>query len=307
MNKMKIYEISVLVVTAILLLVNVLFIKNAIIGINIIIWGVILTAVPYGVYNYITYKRMKDMESVLPMFLRSIADHSKSGLNLYDCFKMASKEDYGPLSKELKKMVSEASWNVGMNKAIKKFIDRTDSKTIKRVMYIIMQAYISGGDITKISESLAANLEKIKEIEKKRKSLMSQHVTMIYAIFFIFIGIVLVLLKFMAPMMSISMGASQFGMSFGGDPCSVCHDPIVCIGCPIFNSVCLSLGLGKTMGAQCYYKGMFFTMILIQAVFSGLISGVIESNSLKAGLKHLIIMSLSGILIFMLIGWLGII
>lgn len=307
MNKIKIYELSAAIVTLVLLLVNIIFIKNAIIGINIIIWGIILTAVPYGVYSYVSYKKMKDMESVLPMFLRSISEHSKSGLNLYDCFRASSKEDFGPLSKELKKIVSEASWNVGMNKSIKKFIDNTKSKTIKRVMYIILQAYISGGDITKISESLAANLEKIREIERKRKSLMSQHVTMIYAIFFIFIGIVLILLKFMAPMMNMSMGASQFGMSFGGDPCDVCHDPLFCVGCPIFNSMCLSLGLGKSIGAQCYYKGMFFSMIMIQAIFSGLISGVIESNSLKAGIKHLIIMGLSGILIFMLIGWLGII
>ncbi len=295
------------VATVILLVINILWIKNSIIGINIIIWGLILTFVPYGIYNYISYKRMKDMESVLPSFLRSIAERSKSGMNLYECFKQASKQDFGALTPELKKIVSEASWNVGMNKAIKKFINRTDSKTIKRVMYILLQAYISGGDITKISENLASNLEHIKEIENKRKSLMAQHVTMIYAIFFIFIGIIIILLKFMMPMMSMGENMGGFGLNFGGNPCDICNDPLVCFGCPLFNSICMLAGLGKSADIGCYYKGMFFSMIIIQAIFSGFIAGVIESNSLRAGLKHVILMTFSGVFIFLLIGWLGII
>ncbi len=309
MRKIRIYQLVVGTLMIVGLIISIAVLRSKIVATNIFLWGLALILVPSGIYNYITYKRMKEMEEQLPRFLRGISEFSKSGMNLYESFKRASKEDYGILTKELRKIVSEASWNVGMDRAIRKFISRTESKRIRRIMFILLQAYKSGGDITRITESLAANMEKIKEIENRKKTLMSQHVTMIYAVFFIFIGISLLLLKFMMPMLTMSkqMSATGFGFTFGIDPCDVCTNPVVCAGCPIFNSVCIAFGLGDEYGISCYYKGLFFTMIFVQAIFSGLICGVIESNSLRAGIKHSILMSLSGVFVFLIAGWLGII
>jgi len=309
MKKIRLYQIVISIIALVALIISMVILKNKMISINIIIWSFVILFSLSGIYNYINYKRTKEMEIQMPRFLRSLSEFSKSGMSLYDSFKQVSKENYGPLTKELKKIVSEASWNVGMNKAIKRFISRTDSKRIKRIMFIILQAYKSGGNITKISGSLASNIEQIKEIEDTKKNLMSQQVTMMYAIFFIFIGISLLILKFMMPMLSINtkMTSAGFGLSFGQNPCDVCTNPITCIGCPAFNYVCIIMGLDNKVGIKCYYKGLFFTVVLIQGIFSGLISGIIESNSLRAGIKHSIIMSLSGIFIFLIVSWLSII
>ncbi len=309
MKKIRMYQIAILIAILILLAVSIFILKSRITTINIIIWGSVILFSSSAIYNYLNYKRTKAMELQLPRFLRSISEYSKSGMNLYDSFKNTSKENFGPLTDELKKIVAEASWNVGMDKAIKRFVSRTESKRIKKIMLIILQAYQSGGNITRISQSLAANMEKIKEIEDTKKNLMSQQVMMMYAVFFVFIGISLLILKFMMPMLSLNsqMGGETFGLSTGGNPCDFCKNPITCISCPVFTSMSLAVGLSKSPGAKCYYKGLFFTMVLIQGIFSGLISGVIESNSLRAGIKHVIVMSVSGALIFLIVAWLGII
>ncbi len=50
-----------------------------------------------------------------------------------------------------------------------------------------------------------------------------------------------------------------------------------------------------------YYKSLFLVMIVIQAVFSGLIAGQIASDSVTAGGKHSLILLFSGFIIFILV------
>lgn len=62
-----------------------------------------------------------------------------------------------------------------------------------------------------------------------------------------------------------------------------------------------SLDFGPAKAPESYYRSLFLVMIIIQGFFSGLIAGQIVSDSVSAGIKHSLIMTLSGFFIFVLV------
>jgi hypothetical protein len=108
------------------------------------------------------------------------------------------------------------------------------------------------------------------------------------------------------PMLSINVeeGLISFGFK---DPCEICAglSHVYCIACLTFNTVAKIFFLGT--GIEGYYRGLFFSMLLVQGIFSGLVCGQIAENSASAGLKHSLILTLIGLGIFMILVRLGVV
>lgn len=231
---------------------------------------------PYFVYQYFEYSRMKSIEAKFPEFLRNLAETQRSGINLSQAIYMARKTDYGPLSQEIGLMADQLSWGIPFPKVIEHMEHRlSESTLVKRAMVIIREAYHSGGDIADVMESVSTNAVLIKDLESERQSKLSQQVLVMYVIFFIFLGMLVVLQKVLAPLFVMqSAGASSGGASF------------------------LSLSAGQF--GPSYYRSIFLNMILIQGFFSGLIAGQLGEGKALAGIKHSAIMLVAGLAIFTL-------
>ena len=87
-----------------------------------------------------------------------------------------------------------------------------------------------------------------------------------HVIYFVFIGVIVGLQKFLMPTLAFS-GASKFGM-----------------------------GPTETVS----YKDVFQNLVIIQGVFSGLAIGKMSEGSILAGLKHLIVFVAIGFTAFTL-------
>jgi hypothetical protein len=130
-----------------------------------------------------------------------------------------------------------------------------------------------------------------------------------YAIFYIFLGISLALISFLLKFPEIP-GAEQLEvLPIGRSPCEGCINSQagICFVCNIFFHLCKSFEFGIASSPRCYYNAMFMLMIIIQGIFSGLIAGLVGSNSIIAGVKHSLIMSISGFIVFLIVSQLGII
>ena len=140
-------------------------------------------------------------------------------------------------------------------------------------------------------ETTASDMLALRETEKERKTMVLQHVMVIYAIYFIFLGIIIGLSKTLMPVLEINTEAAAIGgLCTFQDPCLVClaSNPL-CISCAIFGVVSQMFNLGT--GAVAYYNSLFVLMALIQGIFSGLVAGQIGENSVIAGVKHSVIMT----------------
>ncbi|MEK6888121.1 MAG: type II secretion system F family protein [Candidatus Aenigmatarchaeota archaeon] len=299
------------VVIFILLVVVAAYVGSIALIVDMIFLGMLVLVVPYSVYKFFRLKKIKSYEDQFPNFLRDISESQRAGLSLIQSIQAVSKSDYGSLSKEIKKINNQLSWNIPMERVLKSFVDRvSDSKTIVRALMIIDQANKSGGNVEDTMESLARNIESIRDAQQEKNILLNQQVLMMYAIFFIFLGITIALIKFLIPLLEAQAQTGGFGIQgFNPNPCSVCTESLdfECTGCKTFEAIGTAFDLGKSNDTATYYKSLFLAMILVQGFFSGLIAGQIGSDSVTVGIKHSLIMLLSGFIIFIIVVKTGIV
>ncbi len=292
-----------IILAAVLIVISFFFYENVGIMGNLILLALILVVIPYACISYFEYKKIKSMEEQLPLFLLDLSEAQKIGMTLPEALKQVSKTDYGKLTEEIKKINYQISWGVNTQEAMNNFaLKLKKSKLIGRVVRIINEAYSSGGDIARTMEATASDITAIKEAEKERRAITYQHMLIMYAIYYIFIGIVIGLSQTLIPLMELDIQSSGIigGIMTFSDPCEVClNNPgIYCINCSVFSVVCQMFGIETS----CYYYALFLLMAIVQGVFSGLVAGQIGEGSVTAGLKHSSIMTISGfgILFFLL-------
>ena len=254
-----------------------------------VILSVFIMATPYLVMRYSKFKALKEMEEKFPMFLRDMIESIRSGMPFHKALLITSKFDYGKLSKEVKKTANQISWGIPFDKAIEQFAERLkSSKRLYTALKTIKESYLSGGDVVSILESVADTNIMLEESEKEKKSVLSQYVVLMYAVCFLFVGIVAAINKLMVPIFQITdvPGASEvLGIS---NPCEVCQG-MECPICSIFKSACVAFSI-ETENIGCYYTSLFFFMTIVEAASCGLVAGQISENSLVAGIKHSLIM-----------------
>ena len=293
------------------LLLTSVYIGNIALIVNMLFLGMLILIVPYSLYKFFRLKKIRAYESDFPNFLRDVSESLRAGLSMIQSIQAGAKSDYGALTSEIQKINNQLSWNVPLDRVLKNFNNRvSDSKIITRSLMIIDQANKSGGNIEDTMESLANHIESIKEAQQEKSVLLNQQVMMMYAIFFIFLGITIALIKFLIPLLQTQAQTGGVGIQgFNPNPCSFCvnNPDTACFGCNAFGTITVAFDLGDPAEQASYYKSLFLAMILIQGFFSGLIAGQIGSESVAVGIKHSLIMLLSGFIVFILLAKTGII
>ena len=301
----------------VLILIGFLSKDPRIIG-NTIIISMLIIIIPQSYFSYLEFRKIKEIEKKFPEFLRDLVESIRSGLPLYKAIILVSKYDYGKeLSKEVKKMGNQLTWGLRVEKVLDNFIERVKgSKKLVVATEMIKQCYITGGDIVGVLESLAENLITLDEIESDRKSILNQYIILLYIISFIFLVIVVLLIKLLVPMFEEKKEETLALMPLK-NPCSYIGyakslkeittppyytTPISYLSCSLMNGVSSLLFLDFEKLSS-YYKTLFFLTILVQSFFAGLVAGISAHGSVRAGIKHSLILSMINCGVFiMLIG-----
>lgn len=181
-----------------------------------------------------------------------------------------------------------------------------DSKMLSRSISILLETYRSGGNVENILDTLKSSLLKIMESETYRKSTMQQHVMMMYGVFFMYLALIVMLGHFLIPMLDEmektpvgdNSGVTGLSLMTVASPCDSCSN-VLCFGtCGLFKLIAGMFNFG-TESLQVYYKSLFFTMVIVQGIFTGIIAGQISSKSWLDGLRHGFIMMFAGAIIIL--------
>jgi flagellar protein FlaJ len=280
--------LACLVPSAVLISLGIISSDLGVIG-NTIILSTFIMLIPQLLFRYERYRGIKEIEEKFPLFLRDVIESLRSGMPFHQTVLVSSNIDYGKLSKEVKKMANQLSWGMPFDKVIDQFAERMkSSKRLNTALKTIRETYISGGDVASTLESVADNSSILEEAEKERGSLLNQYVVLMYAICFMFIGIVAAINRLMVPIFQTSniVGVEQQLLA---NPCGNCMG-FSCTICNMFDFVALifKIPLGSIAA---YYTSLFFFMSMIEAMCCGLVAGQISENSMTAGIKHSIIMT----------------
>lgn len=287
--EIKIILISI-VITTIIIILGYATNNSGVVG-NGIILGIFLIAVPIVLFRYEKFKDIKEIEEKFPLFLRDVVEAIHSGMPFHQAIIVNSKLDYGRLSKEVKKMAHQISWGMPVDKVIDQFTERVkSSKRLHSSLKTVREAYLTGGDVVSTLDSVAGNLTQLDDAEKERQTLLNQYVVLMYAIAFIFVGILVSINKLLIPVFQVSQspgGAEAFGLT------SPCLNPFGVEGfiCDIYSLPAKYIFTIDPTTIGAYYTSLFFFMSVIVSISAGLVAGQISENSLTAGLKHSAIMT----------------
>jgi len=224
--------------------------------------AVVVTVFPPAVLDYADYRWKKSIDNHLPDLLRSIVQAQKIGMTLPQAIEEASKRRYGPLTKELKKMMVQMSWGVSFEEALQSLGRRVDTALVRRIVPVIIEASRSGGRVEKVFDPLEKFVQTTLNFDKERKTQTRPYVAITYVAFFVFLFTIVMLFKTFFVRMS--------ELSTTG-----------------FTAV-------MTPGEA---RRIFFHMSAIQAFFGGLMAGKMGEGTVGGGLKHSVILLTCGYLV----------
>ncbi|MEK6894392.1 MAG: type II secretion system F family protein [Nanoarchaeota archaeon] len=231
-------------------------------------------ALPFVVTTIFETNLEKEKNEQFLEFARALAENVKGGTPIGQSIKNMRNKNFGSLTENIGKLANQMSIGIPMSKALHTFAEDIGSVTVKRAISLIKEAEMAGGKIDDILDSVASSIYQIEKLKKERSAAISSLVVQGYIIFFIFIGIMLVMQFKIIPL----------------------TDQV--------NSVGGLEGIGGGIGAS---SGEGFStddlsrpllwMLLLQGLFSGLAIGKLSEGSVKAGVKHSFVMVIAAFLI----------
>jgi flagellar protein FlaJ len=198
-------------------------------------------------------------------FSRNLAASVTTGTPISKSIVNVSNKDYGVLTPYIKKLANQISLGIPLSEAMQTFADEVNSKVIQRAVGLIMEAERAGGEIDFILESVAKSISEVEKLKKERRAAIYNLAVQGYIIFFIFIGITLVMEFKILPLTS---GIGSIG-GFGG-----------------FSSGITAAPEQAAIFTVDQLTRPFLFLLLTQGLFTGLTIGKIGEGSLKAGIKH---------------------
>ncbi len=276
---------------------------------NAILLSTFIVAVPQFLMMYDRYVNIKEMEKKFPVFLRDIIESLNSGMPLHKSIISVSNYDYGKLSPEIRKISNQLTWGVPLEKVLNQFAKRMKkSKRLFTSIKIIRESHLSGGNVISTIDTVADNSKTLEDAEKERRSTLNQYVILMYVITLVFIGIIVAINNLMIPIFEVT--ASGAGDIIGVvNPCQSSSFGITNYVCSLYKGTAFFLFSIDPTTISAYYISLFFYMSLVQSIFSGLVAGQIGENSVRAGIKHSLIMvsiTLGSFYLLIYFGFLGV-
>jgi len=295
-------------------------------GGSLLILGLIVAVMPYGIISFLKNRAIREVEDQFPSFLKDLAESKRGGMSILQAFESAKETDYGRLNGEIEQIHDELTWGIPLPQVMAKFSRRMDSSdVIQESISILLQSFKSGGNITKTIESIAEDSTQLKETIQKKDSQIKQQILIMYIIYFLFVGITIGIYLMLSQLLGLgspNSGALQntdFLASSGGGVTNYCNGDIIyaeplCSTAKVFgfipsNITDFTSAYSQTYkyGQMAYYKALLFTMLMIQGVATGAVAGQISEGSPSAGIKHAIIMIPIAFITFMyLVGFTGV-
>lgn len=221
-------------------------------------------------------KKEQEINEMFLEFSRNLAESVNIGTPISKSIINMAKKKYGALTPHIEKLGNQISLGIPVHRAFENFASDVNNSVISRAVTLISEAERAGGEIDYILDSVAESISQIEKLKTERKAAVSSLVAQGYIIYFIFIGIMLMMefkiLPLAAQVSSLKgLSSNSLTLSEGA------------LQAPVFSSDNLS--------------NLFLSLLLAQGFFCGFAIGKLTEGNLKAGIKHSFIMMISAFLI----------
>lgn len=236
-------------------------------------------ALPFIIGLSLESKKDEKINTMFLEFTRNLAESVAAGTPISKAIVNMKKKNYGVLNENISKLANQIELGVPISFAFQTLADDIGNPLVKRAIALIREAERAGGEIDYILDSTAKSIAESEKLKKERKSAIYSLVVQGYIIFFIFIGIILVMEFKIVPLTS---GIGSIGGLTGN-----IQD---------FERQASSGATTAPTPPDDFTKP-FLYLLLTQGFFIGLVIGKLAEGSLKKGLKHSFILMIAALLI----------
>lgn len=236
--------------------------------------GVIVIVIPFIFQIIFQSRKEEEINEMFLEFSRNLAESVATGTPISKSIVNMRDKNFGALTPYIKKLANQIEIGIPLEKSLKTFAYEVNNPIISRAVNLISESERSGGEIEKILDSTARSIAEIEKLKEERKAAIANLVVQGYIVFFIFIGIMLVM-EFKILPLAISAG-SLSGITTGN----------VQIVDDVKNE------LNKDV-----LSNLFLYLLIAQGIFTGLAIGQLAEGSIKRGIKHSFILSASAFLV----------
>jgi len=239
---------------------------------------------PFWLGVFAENRRQKELEARFPDFVRNMTGAIKSGMPAAEAVIQVADTDYGALTPHVKKLSNQLEWSMPFHQAFVNFGKEAKNPVIRRAIATMTQAEKAGGNVEDVLTSITTSLIEIKKIREERKASIHAQVMQNYVIFFVFLGIMILIQNLLIPYM-LDFGADQdtgLGITTQ-DSGGLNLEAELNFSSPV-NFI-------RSFGSWLFsLKGIFLIMALTQGFFAGVVLGKLAEGDLTSGLKHSLIM-----------------
>ncbi|PLW79774.1 hypothetical protein C0585_06105 [Candidatus Woesearchaeota archaeon] len=253
--------------------------------IPLVIVAVTSAWIQFWVDFFFENQQKKDYEARFLDFVRNLVGAVKSGMPISKAIiHVAKTSDYGSLNRHIKKLSYQIEWALPVKKALMNFAASTHNDIIKRAISTVIEAEQAGGNIEDVLESITVSLIEIKKIKEQRRASIHSQVLQSYIIFFVFLGVMIVIQNILVPYIG-KMQATNIVGGAVGETAEMGLKTVVDIDFTTLSTFILSM-----MDWFKSLHGIFLMLALIQGLFAGLVIGKLSEGEILGGFKHSIIL-----------------
>jgi len=240
--------------------------------------GIMTMVIPASMADLKEHKRRNSIDSNIPFFLLEITGAVNSGMTLLKAIEGSADRDLGFLSRELKNLRAKIGWGIGIDETFDSIVKSMGTLLSRRVFLLLLVAIKSGGKIQSMLEMVQKHVMELQNLEKDRKASMRPYVFTIYIAFMVFLATTTILVNsFFAEVATLQDELQQKSEELD-------------INIGQFASV-----LGINIDA---IKNILFHMSIVEALFAGLVAGKIGEGNFGAGIKHVVILIVITMVVF---------
>jgi len=296
--KFKKKYIAGIVFGLIILVIDLIFFRKSNWFVPIIVVAVSVAWLQVWLDFFIENQKQREIETRFLDFVRNLTGAIKSGMPVSRAIVHISKIDYGALSPYVRKLGYQVGWAVPVHRALLLFSHFTRNDVIKRSVATVIEAEQSGGNMEDVLESITSSLIEIKKIKEQRRAGIHSQVIQSYIIFFMFMGVMIVIQNMLVPYLigpggttglfsSMPMSGGSLGSIVGTS--TTTRAPAIVMDVPLkFDSIrSFIITLTRWFSSM---RGIFLMLTLIQGFFAGVIIGKLAEGDMSSGLKHSLIL-----------------
>ena len=285
MGKTKARHITGVIIALLIILADILYFPYTPLFTPLIVVAVTVAWLQYWIDFFVENARQRQIEEIFPDFVRNLVSAVKSGMPISRAISHVADSDYGSLTPYITKLAHQVEWGIPVHKALLLFGESTGNNVIKRAISTVIEAEVSGGNIEDVLDSITNSLVEIKKIKEKRKAAIFSQIVQSYIIFFVFLGVIIVIQNMLIPYVLELQTASLLGGS------SIIAQPKATIVQKVdINFSSIGSFIVTVSDWFISLNGIFLMLAVIQGFFAGIVIGKLSEGSLKFGLKHSLIL-----------------